>query len=65
MDMNKIFAKNIRKHWKGSWYKLAKDAGIPYSTLGNIILARRGNAQIDVAYKISKALKVPLGDLLK
>ena len=65
MKITKKVAKNIRKYWKESFYKLAKKADIPYSTLGNIIFKQKNDLKVSTLLKIAKALNVSIDKLVK
>ena len=68
MSNVKIIAKNIRKYKelrKTSFLKVAKKAGIPYTTLENILYQRVQDVQISTLQKIAKALGVKVDDLIK
>jgi DNA-binding Xre family transcriptional regulator len=45
--------------------KLAKKAGLSYSSLENIIYVKKKDVQITTLQKIAKALNVSLDDLVK
>ncbi len=55
-----IFEKNISK------YKLAKNSGIPYSTLNDIISGKTDlkKCSAETLYKLAKALDMPMEDVL-
>jgi len=65
MKLTEKIAKNIGKYWKGSFYKLAKTADIPYSTLGNIVFKQKNDLKVSTLQKIARALGVTIDDLLK
>ena len=65
MQIIKTISKNIKKHWKGSLYELAKKADIPYSTLGNIMFEQKKDVNVTTLIKIAKALKITLDELVK
>lgn len=54
-----------QRNW--SMYRLAKEAGLPYSVINNICSNRTKfkNCTVEVAYKISKCLDIPLEDLAR
>jgi DNA-binding Xre family transcriptional regulator len=58
-------SRNIRKYRKESFLKLAKKAGLSYSSLENIIYVKKKDVQITTLQKIAKALNVSLDDLVK
>ena len=67
MDLAKIIAKNIRKYKTvqgTSFLKIAKKAGIPFATLETILYRSRKDMKLSTIFKIAKALKVKVDDLL-
>jgi len=65
MTLIKKLSKNIRKRWDKSLYELAKKAGIPYSTLGNIIFEHKKDVKLSTIIKIAKAMRVKVDELIK
>jgi transcriptional regulator with XRE-family HTH domain len=68
MDLIKTIAKNIRKlkvRQKTSFLKIAKKAGIPFTTLETILYKKRADLKISTLMAIAKALKVSLDELVK
>jgi len=65
MTLIKKLSKNIRKCWHKSLYELAKKAGIPYSTLGNIIFEHKKDVKLSTVIKIAKAMGKTVDDLIK
>jgi len=67
MHLTKNIARNIRKY-KGdrniSFLRIAKKAGIPYTTLENIIYSRKNDVQVSTLLKIAKVLGVSLDALV-
>ncbi|OGC09647.1 hypothetical protein A3J90_02575 [candidate division WOR-1 bacterium RIFOXYC2_FULL_37_10] len=64
-EIVKRIAKNIKKHRKISYTKLAKKAGVNFSTLEKIIYPRVQDVQISTLSKIAKALGVTVDALIK
>ncbi|MBU1628003.1 helix-turn-helix transcriptional regulator [bacterium] len=58
-------AKNIKKYKKTSYSKLAKKAGINFSTLEKIIYPRVQDVQVGTLSKIATALGVKVDDLIR
>jgi DNA-binding Xre family transcriptional regulator len=58
-------AKNIKKHRKTSYLKLAAKAQLNFSTLEKIIYPRVQDVQVSTLLKIATALGVGLEDLVK
>lgn len=65
MSIMDNISRNIRKYRKESFLKLAKKAGLSYSSLENIIYVKKKDVQITTLQKIAKALNVSLDDLVK
>lgn len=68
MNLMKTVAKNIRKYKSlqdVSYLKIAKKAGIPFTTLETILYKKRRDLKVSTLQKIAKALKVSVDDLLQ
>ena len=67
MDNMEKIIKNILKYKKKknlSYLKIAKEAGIPFATLENIIYSRVSDVKVSTLSKIAKALTVKIDNLL-
>ena len=68
MSLIKTVAKNIRKYkdaQKTSFLKIAKKAGIPFTTLETILYKKRSDLKVSTLLAIANALNVSLDDLAK
>lgn len=68
MNLARTIAKNIRKHKNSqgtSFLRIAKKAGIPFTTLETILYKNRADLKVSTFLAIAKALKVSLDDLVK